>query len=124
MSPDEPDEENEFDEVLSATVEAAAEKLKFTRARRINSEADTKLKNVRLEKEKGHLVPRDLVRRKFAAFDASLKTNFRDMPRRISAQVHALAQAGEARDVEAYLEKEISGAIGRAVLESSKLELI
>jgi hypothetical protein len=113
-----------FDDVLTNTIEASAEKLKFTRARRINAEADTRLKDLRAAREKSLLIPRDLVRRKFSAFDAALKTNFRDMPRRIAAQVYALALANGAREVEAYLEKEISSAISRAVTEASRQELI
>lgn len=107
---------------IAAILEGAAEKLKLTKARRQQAEADTHLKNIRINREKGILIPRDLVRRKFSAFDASLKTNFRDMPRRIAAQVHAIALAGDAREVEAYLEKEISQAIGRATIESQKLD--
>jgi len=115
VSPDEPDDpENEFDEVLSATVEAAAEKLKFTIARRKNAEADTYIKNLRIAKEKGILVTKESVRRDYAAFDAAIKNNFRDMPRRISAQVTALAASSGQADVEKYLEQQVSAAILRA----------
>jgi hypothetical protein len=103
------------------------ESLNLDRSRKI---ADLDLKRrmaeghaIRNAQRKGQLVERDLVRQRFNAFDASLKTNFRDMPRRVSAQIHAIAASGSARDVEAYLEREIGQAIARAVEASKSLGL-
>lgn len=92
--------------------------------------ADLRLKNKQTEsfalrnaQKKGELIPRELVRERWAMFDASLKTNFRNMPRRIAAQVAAIAQAEGAWGVEAYLEREISGALKRTVEEATRIGL-
>jgi len=105
--------------IIEEMVQASAEKLRLTVARRKQAEADTHLKDIRAAREKKELIPRELVRQRFAAFDAALKTNIRDMPRRISAQIYALAKAGDARDVEAYLEQELGLALARST-ESAK----
>lgn len=112
--------DDEDEELVSATLEVAAEKLKAIRARRLNSEADTRLKNLREASTKETLIPRELVRRKFAAFDASLKTNFRDLPRRIAAQVTALACSEGQAAAERYLEEQISAALERTKVEAQK----
>lgn len=104
--------------------EVADERLKLTIASRKQKEADTRLKEIKSAQLKGALVPRDLVRRKFSQFDVALKTNFRDAPRRIAAQVHAIALSGTVQDVEKYLEREISDAIKRTVEAAQKEELI
>src|SRR5574344_641149 len=124
----EPEEEPEEDDTqdmsdaLDASLAAVAmtndEKTKYTIARRKQAEADTKLKEKKTAQLKGVLIPREAVRRKFSQFDASLKSSLRDMPRRISAQVYAVAVSGNEKTVEAYLEKEISAAISRAVQEA------
>lgn len=119
LPPEDPDEDD-----LEGELQLAAEKLKYTVAKRIQAEADTRLKNLKEARDKEILIPRELVRRKFAAFDATLKSNFRDMPRRISAQVTALGASEGQAAVERYLEEQISAAITRAVDEAKKLGLL
>lgn len=123
LPPTPPDNPDDLDE-LEGELQLAAEKLKYTVAKRIQAEADTRLKNLKEARDKEILIPRELVRRKFAAFDACLKTNFRDMPRRISAQVTALGASEGQAAVERYLEEQISAAIARSVTEAGKLGLI
>lgn len=87
--------------------------------------ADIDLKRVMRRKheldiatKKGQLIPRDVVRQELASFDAALKTNLRDLPRRCSAQLHAIALADGARGLEAALEREIGQAIERSKVEA------
>lgn len=118
--PEDPDDDDDEEELISATLEVAAEKLKYTRARRINAEADTRLKNLREAREKEVSVLRELVVRKWAAMDAALKTNFRDLPRRINAQYHAIAVSEGAAASERYLEEQMSAALVRIKTEAKR----
>jgi len=72
-----------------------------------------------IAEKKGELIPRDLVRRKFSAFDAAMKTHLRDMPRRSAARLHAIAVSEGPRALETALEKEISEGLAR-VKEAAK----
>lgn len=108
----------EGDDTLGLMVEAQGEKLRLTRARRQQAEADTALKRIRESQLKRDLIPREVVRREQAQLDAALKTHLRDMPRRITAQIVALARSTGEPEVEAYLEREISAALTAALGKS------
>lgn len=105
------DERDTIQEIL----EANAEKLRFVRARRELAERDTAVRDLRIAKEKGQLIPRELERRKWSTFDAALKTHLRDLPRRSAARIHALSLAEGPEAVERYLEAEITQALARTV---------
>jgi hypothetical protein len=117
------------DPVRKAALEKAmADGIESVNLDRARKKADLELKRqmaaghaIRNSAKKGTLIEKKLVIQKFASFDAALKSNFRDMPRRVSAQIHAIAAAQDARAVEAYLEREIGQAIARAV-EAAKAE--
>lgn len=109
------DDPGESDSVMASMAETQLEKLRFTRARRLQAEADTALKRIRESQLKRDLIPRESVRCDLAQLDASLKTHLRDMPRRITAQVVALARSTGEAEVEAYLEREISAALTAAL---------
>lgn len=66
-----------------------------------------------IAEKKKELVPRELVNQEIANFDAELKTNIRELPRRISAQIYAIAVGQGAKAVEIELEAAISDAINR-----------
>lgn len=68
-----------------------------------------------IAEKKNELIPRDLVRRRYSTLDAALKTHLRDLPRRISAQITAVAISGGRSAVEAALEQEISSSLARVV---------
>jgi hypothetical protein len=121
--PRKPDDDLDAMNGIEKLIEASDEKLKYTRARRLQAEADTHLKDIRAAELKKRLIPRELVRQRFNAFDASLKTNFRDMPRRISAQLHALAVSEGPAALEAALEREVGAALARAKDEAGKMEM-
>jgi len=121
--PREPDDDPDATNGIEKLIEASDEKLKYTRARRLLAEADTHLRDIRAAEQKKRLIPRELVRQRFNAFDASLKTNFRDMPRRISAQLHALAVSEGPAALEAALEREVGAALARAKDEAGKMEM-
>ena len=87
------------------------------------AEAETHIKELNAAAMKKKLIPRELVRQRFNAFDASLKTNFRDMPRRISAQLHALAVSEGAAALEAALEREVAAALARSKDEAGTMEM-
>jgi hypothetical protein len=108
---------------IEKIIQASDEKLKLTRQRRLQSEAETHLKELHAAEIKKKLIPRELVRQRFNAFDAALKTNFRDMPRRISAQLHALAVSEGPSALEAALEREVGAALARAKDEAGKMEM-
>jgi len=112
--------EEDDEELFSATLELAEEKLKGARARRINTEADTRLKNLKESREKEITVLRELVQRKFSALDAAIKTNLRDLPRRINAQYHAVSISEGESAAERYLEEQISAALVRIKTEARK----
>jgi len=119
-----PDDDRDALDGIGKIIQASDEKIKHTRAMRIKAEVETHLKELQAAALKKKLIPRELVRQRFNAFDASLKTNFRDMPRRISAQVHALARSeGGVAEVEAYLEREIAAALARSKDEAGKMEM-
>ena len=113
-------DDDDDEELLCKTLEVAEEKLKYTRARRINAEADTRLKNLREAREKEITVLRELVQRKFSALDAAIKTNLRDLPRRINAQYHAVSLSEGEAAAERYLESQISAALVRIKDEAQK----
>jgi len=85
--------------------------------------SQTRKHDLFLAEKKNELIPRDLVRRKYSAFDAALKTHLRDMPRRISAQIAALAASGGRPAVEAALEAEISSSLARIVQAAKEQDL-
>lgn len=120
LAEDDPDLAEGLAEKLKAVVEEADEKRKYLVARRLDIEAATRLKAIKEDEEKGRLIERELVRRQWAQFDAALKTVFREMPRRIAAQVFAVAKSGTARDVEAYLEREIGEGLRRTTEEGTR----
>lgn len=107
---------------IGAILEVGNEKLKLTVARRRQAEADTRIKAIRVATLKKELIPRELVRQMLAGLDVALKSNFRDMPRRISAPLHAVMVAEGARAGEAMLEREISNALKRVIDEATKTE--
>lgn len=113
-------EGDDDEELLSATLEVAEEKLKYTRARRIDTEAATRLRNLKEAEQKGITVLRELVQRKYSALDAAIKSNLRDLPRRISAQVTALAVSEGQSAAERYLEEQISAALVRIKDEAQR----
>jgi hypothetical protein len=119
----EPDDDLDAMNGIEKIIQASDEKLKLTRQRRLQSEAETHLKELHAAEIKKKLIPRELVRQRFNAFDASLKTNFRDMPRRISAQLHALAVSEGPAALEAALEREVGAALARAKDEAGKMEM-
>jgi hypothetical protein len=116
-SQDEPDDDDD-EAIISATLEVAEEKLKYTRARRINAEADTRLKNLREAEAKKVTIHRDIVRRKWAAMDAAIKTNFCDLPRRISSRLTAIATSEGQAAVERYLEEQIGISLAKTKKEA------
>ena len=81
--------------------------------RNTKSQADQRELNI--AETKGLLIRRETVKRKWAAFDAALKTHLRDMPRRIAARLHAIAVSQDPQAIEAELETEISEALRRVV---------
>lgn len=90
--------------------------------------ADTKLKQamrrgheIRNAARTKELIPRVLVQQMMAGLNVALKTNFLDMPRRISAPLHAVMVAEGARAGEAMLGREISNALKRVIDEATKL---
>jgi len=85
--------------------------------------AQTRTHDLNLAKKKEELIPKDLQRRKWSSLDAALKTHLRDMPRRISAQITALATSGGRPAVEAALEAEISSSLARVVQAAKEQEL-
>jgi len=87
-------------------------------------DAQSRALDMKHMREKNILIPREMVVRKFAAFDVALKNSFLAIPRRVTAQVFALAQAGDEMAVERYLEKEVSAAIQRAKNEAIALQLV
>lgn len=97
------------------------ERTRYTVAKRLQAEADTRYKNTKNAQLKGILIPRELVRRQWAKMDVSLKTYFRDMPRRISARLLAVARAEDEKAVEAFLEKEFTAAL-KGVLDDATKE--
>jgi len=66
-----------------------------------------------IAEKKKELIPRDVVNQEIANFDAALKTNIRELARRISAQIYAVAVGQGAKAVEIELEAAISDAISR-----------
>jgi len=66
-----------------------------------------------IAEKKKDLIPRDVVNQEIANFDAALKTNIRELARRISAQIYAVAVGQGAKAVEIELEAAISDAISR-----------
>lgn len=82
-------------------------------------QSQTRRHDLYLAEKKNELVPRDLVRRRYSALDAALKTHLRDMPRRIAAQLTALAASGGRPAVEKALEDEISAALA-CILQAAK----
>lgn len=111
----EDDDEEDPDEAFALLAESAAEKYKLTKAKRIDTEAQTRSRELAQAKHKGEHIPRELVDRRLGEFDAALKTHFRDMPRRISAQVYAIAVSSGQAEVQAYLEREVGAAIAAAL---------
>ena len=73
---------------------------------------------IAIAEKKHELIPRDLVRRQWSAFDAALKSNLRDLPRRSAARLHAIATSEGAQGLERALEDEISQALARVVREA------
>jgi len=96
------------------------ERTRYTVAKRLQAEADTRYKNTRNAQLKGVLIPRELVRRQWARMDVSLKTYFRDMPRRISARLFAIARAEDEKAVETFLEQEFTAALTSVISDASK----
>ena len=86
--------------------------------------AQTRNHDMTLAIKKKELLPKDLERRKWSSFDAALKTHFLDMPRRISAQLAALAASGGRPAVEKALEEEISSSLARVVQAAKEQDLI
>jgi len=86
-------------------------------------QSQTRRHDLFLSEKKGELIPRDLVRRRYSALDAALKTHLRDMPRRISAQITALATSGGRPAVEKALEDEISSSLARIVQAAKEQDL-
>jgi hypothetical protein len=77
--------------------------------------AQTRRHELAEAEQKGRLVPHEIIKRKFSAFDAALKSHMRDMPRRTAARLHAIAIAQGPQALEAELETEISEALRRVV---------
>lgn len=69
--------------------------------------------------KKGELIPRDLERRKWSAFDAALKTNLRDFPRRSRSRLYAIAMSEGEAALERALEAEVSEMLTR-ILDAAK----
>ena len=86
--------------------------------------AQTRNHDLRLAEKKNELVPRDLVRRRYSALDAALKTHLRDMPRRVSATLAALATSGGRPAVEKALELEISSSLARILQAAKEQDLL
>jgi len=66
-----------------------------------------------IAEKKKELIPREVVNQEIANFDAALKTNIRELARRISANIYAVAVGQGAKAVEIELEAAISDAISR-----------
>ena len=81
-------------------------------------------KEIAVEEAKGNLIRRDLVARRIAAFDAAIKTHLRDMPRRVSARLHAIALSEGPHVLESELESEISECLKRSLEAAVSQELI
>jgi len=115
--------------ISTTTVSSASESMSLDRARKI---ADVNLKRsqavgheIRNAERKGLLVLKSLVVQKIAGFDAALKANFRDMPRRTADQLYALARSSDdSREMERYLEREISAALVRTKEAACRLDLL
>lgn len=106
------------DDLVGKALEAVNLKTEKDKADIALKRAQTRRHDLVLSEKKGELIPRELVRRKYAALDAALKTNMRDMPRRIAASITALALSGGRPAVEQALEAEISAALDRVLREA------
>lgn len=111
--------ERDPDGLLAQAVQSVGLDTTKKRAQISLMQSQTRRHDLYLAEKKNELIPRDLVRRKYSALDAALKTHLRDMPRRISAQVTALAASGGRPAVEKALEDEISAALAR-ILQAAK----
>lgn len=111
----EPTKPEEPDSELEELINASLERTRLLKARRILAESDTKLKDIKAATQKKELIPREMVRRKISNLDAAIKTNFINLPRRISAKLYAIAQAEDVAALERQLEKEISAALKNAL---------
>jgi len=63
-----------------------------------------------MEKKK-EVIPKQIMIEELSRIDVAMKTQFRDMPRRVAAQIHAIAIAEGPSGVERELEAQISRAI-------------
>lgn len=86
--------------------------------------AQTRKHDLFLAERKKELILRDLVRRDYAAFDAALKANLMDFPRRASASLYALAMSGGQKALEEGLERECSLVVERCHSAADDLGLI
>jgi len=68
-----------------------------------------------ISEKKQELISREIVGRMFSVFDAAMKTNFHDLPRRSAARLHAIAVSGGVQALEAAIEEEITFALSRTV---------
>lgn len=106
------------DEAIDTLID---EKSLYMKAKRLQAEADTRYKDTKNAQLKELLVPREMVLRTWAKMDVSLKTHLRDMPRRISARLYALAKSSDdEKQVELFLERELSNALQDIVHDAVK----
>ncbi len=109
--------------LFGAAVAAAAGKDEPLTIQKLRQEVRMKthganLREIAVAEKRKQLVPRDLVRRWYAAMGGLMRTHLLDMPARTSPHVAALVQSGKASEAQAYMEKEITDAL-RRILEGA-----
>jgi hypothetical protein len=73
--------------------------------------------------KKNEMIHRDQIRRRYAALDVALKTNIKDLARRSSARLYAIALSEGQAALESALEQECSEALRRIVAEATEQHL-
>lgn len=80
------------------------------------------LNTVRIGREMGILVHRDVIAKKYAALDGELRTRILDIPKRVTPKLMAMVRSGATeQEIVEYLNGEISDGIRAAKAASKKL---